>query len=457
MIISLEKKILSGILFLLISCQSPWSALPSGLTFKTMFNTDKENKFTNPVWFEEMPGEKNVYLVVEKVSDEEKNAHAYILEEKSGVWSKTIFVTLKVESFLSSPSDERGFLGFAFHPNYKANGKYYVNFIAMRRSGQSGDTTLIEERVADESRRKDSGASPRRLLALYQPYQNHNGGCILFAPDGTLLIGTGDGGSSGDPKDNGQDKSKLLGKILRINVDKQDSGLPYGIPSDNPFVNETGSLKEIWAYGMRNPWRFSVNKSLDSLWVGDVGQNKFEEIDLVQKGKNYGWNIQEGFSCFNDKDRSNPLPNCNKTGLEQPIVHISRDSASSITGGYVYRGDKNSALYGVYIFGDYVSKRIWGLTQKDGKALEYQQIGLSPDNISSINEDKAGNLYICGYSKGIIYQITHKDLGTTKLRKKEAESKNKSLGSLILNWNAFGWLSDAGNDVVGRRKTEAID
>ena len=253
---------------------------------------------------------------------------------------------------------EQGLLGLAFHPNYSQNGYFYVDYVAdnPRRTIIARYTVSDDENVADQN-------SEQIILEISQPFSNHKGGQLAFGPDGYLYIGMGDGGSAGDPMGNGQSLTTLLGKILRIDVNTPSEGRSYGIPNDNPYFGNTlGYREEIYAYGFRNPWRFSFDSATGALWVGDVGQNTLEEIDIVEKGKNYGWNIMEGTLCFD------PAVDCNQTGLTLPVWNYTRDQGTTIIGGYVYHGSALPSLDGAYVYGDFGSGRIWALRSNGASA-----------------------------------------------------------------------------------------
>ena len=280
---------------------------------------------------------------------------------------------------------ERGLLGLAFHPQFSTNGRYFVHF--TRRS--DGASVLAEFRVsADPNRSRPRG---RTLLVVHQPFANHNGGMIAFGPDGYLYMALGDGGSGGDPGNRAQDPGVLLGKILRLDV---DGDRPYGIPPDNPFASG-GGRPEIWALGLRNPWRFSFDRRTGRLLVGDVGQGRVEEINVVRPGANYGWRVLEGTLCYQ------PRQGCERTGLELPRTqyrHIG--GRCSVTGGYVYRGQEIPALRATYLFADYCSGEIFGL--RAGRRSVLLDTGLS---ISSFGEDEAGELYVADRRGGAIYRL----------------------------------------------------
>jgi glucose/arabinose dehydrogenase len=231
---------------------------------------------------------------------------------------------------------------------------------------------------------------------------NHYGGGFLFGPDGYLYVGMGDSGPQEDPHGHGQDTAHLLGKILRIDVDHVADGNPYSIPRDNPFTHTRDVRPEIWATGLREPWRFSFDPETHDLWVGDVGQDRYEEVDIVRKGENFGWNVYEGFEPFSNRYR--------KPGAEyiSPVFAYGRKFGVSVTGGYVYRHDRRSRFYGVYVFGDYQSRRIWGLTQKNRTLNKVRQIGMAPERIVSFARDQQGELYLVGY-EGTIYKMDFSD------------------------------------------------
>ncbi|KAB2909140.1 MAG: PQQ-dependent sugar dehydrogenase [Ignavibacteriales bacterium] len=287
---------------------------------------------------------------------------------------------------------EQGLLGLAFHPDYANNGYFYVNYT----TSNPRRTHISRFQVSPTNPDSAMKSTELVLLTYNQPYTNHNGGQVAFGPDGYLYIGAGDGGSGGDPQGNGQNKAVFLAKILRIDVNNTSSGKNYAIPPDNPFAGNTqGWKEEIYAYGMRNPWRFSFDPKTNLLWVADVGQNEWEEINIVEKGGNYGWRIMEGFHCYN------PSSNCDTTGLKLPIWEYRHNSAGgySITGGFVYRGNKNPRLYGKYIYGDYVSKRIWALSYTPGQPVQNEVlVNNAGFSITSFGEDTYRNLYIIDYS-----------------------------------------------------------
>ena len=295
---------------------------------------------------------------------------------------------LDIQPQVAQNGNEEGLLGLAFHPNYATNGYFYVYYSSSnpRRSTISRFTASSgDPNSADPS-------SELIILEIPQPNSNHNGGMIEFGSDGYLYIGLGDGGSSGDPYRNGQDTSTLLGSILRIDVDNPSNNLNYGIPPGNPFANSPGDERaEIFAYGFRNPWRFSFDRETGELWVGDVGQNKWEEVDVVVKGGNYGWNTTEGSHCFS------PASGCDSTGTIMPVAeHVNGAGNCSVTGGYVYRGPTIPKLAGVYIYSDFCSGTLWGIRTND-RDSGAQVIGGGIQWIPSFGEDEVGNLYMLSF------------------------------------------------------------
>jgi hypothetical protein len=290
---------------------------------------------------------------------------------------------------------ERGLLGLAFHPRYAENGRFFVNYTDL-----GGDTHIAEFRVSSNPDRADP-ASERTLLFEEQPFANHNGGGLTFGNDGMLYVGLGDGGSGGDPFGNGQNLGTRLGKLLRLDVDR--AGL---VPPDNPFVSTPGAAPEIWAYGLRNPWRFAFDPVTGDLYIGDVGQNTLEEIDIGlgtrRGGENYGWNVMEGSSCFR-------APTCNRTGLTLPVVDYGHgDGSCSVTGGVVYRGCRMPGYAGTYFYGDFCSAFIRSFRWQAGAIADHRDLtgslGRGIDAISSFGIDADGEVYIVDY-QGEVYQI----------------------------------------------------
>ncbi len=295
---------------------------------------------------------------------------------------------------------ERGLLGLAFHPSYRTNGRFYVYY-----TDRVGSLVIAEyRRLAANANR--ASATERRLLRIAHPtFANHNGGQLAFGPDGFLYIGTGDGGSGGDPRGNAQNRRSLLGKILRIAPNVTSATPAYRIPSTNPWARSTTIRHEIWAYGVRNPWRFSFDRRTGDLWIGDVGQDRFEEVDRSRRAAgggraaNFGWNRFEAYSCYKSP--------CSATGKTFPIAAYAHGAnGCSITGGYVYRGSRYPALAGRYLFGDFCSGRIWSLVA--GGASRQTRVLLRDTalTISAFGQNQAGELFVADYGTGRIFRIT---------------------------------------------------
>ena len=301
---------------------------------------------------------------------------------------------LNIADLITSSGSEQGLLGLAFHPDYAKNGRFFVYYTA-----RNGDNTLARYQVSGDPDVADP-ASGQVLFAVADPAPNHNGGMLAFGPDGDLYVGLGDGGSAGDPWGNGQNRSVLLGKLLRLNVDGDQL---YSIPPDNPWPDGGDEARpEVWAYGLRNPWRFSFDRATGDLYIGDVGQNAYEEIDFQpagsKGGQNYGWNTREGLHCFG-------ADSCPSSGMVDPIAEYAHDQGCSVTGGYVYRGAAFPSLQGQYLFGDYCSGRIWSLSRDAAGQWQQRKLLESGLSISSFGEDKAGELYVVDLG-GALYHVT---------------------------------------------------
>jgi glucose/arabinose dehydrogenase len=291
---------------------------------------------------------------------------------------------LDIQSLTNFDNAEQGLLGLAFHPNYSTNRLFYVNYT----TDTGGRHTVIAEfqTLAGNPNQADP-TSERILLTVSQPYANHKGGQLAFGPDYLLYLGLGDGGSGGDPLNNGQNLGVLLGKILRIGVDPPFSpGLQYAIPADNPFVGGAGS-PEIWAYGLRNPWRFSFERGGTRLFCGDVGQANWEEVDLIIKGGNFGWNVMEGNHCFN------PSSGCDMSGKILPIAEYQHPEGIAVIGGYVYKGSAIPSLASAYIFGD-LNGKIWSLTEAPANTWTRTLLLSTGRAITSFGQDAAGEVYV---------------------------------------------------------------
>lgn len=338
------------------------------------------------------------------------NDEMYVVEKKGIIqWvdrSKNPAVNsefLNISSIVNSEDNERGLLGLAFHPNYKINGYFYVNYTNL-----NGTTIIARYSRSGQDSMKANSNSAKLIMSIPQPYPNHNGGDLNFDEHGYLFIGMGDGGSGGDPGNRSQNPRDKQGKMLRINIDTENA--PYGIPSDNPFVGNQDTLPEIWALGMRNPWRFSFDALNYDLWIADVGQNKWEEIDFEPGyspgGLNYGWRCYEGNVTYN-------YTNCDESrNYIKPVktyVTSSSGDGCSVTGGFVYRGSEIPLLYGNYIYGDYCSGNIWKLVRNDCDNFRSEKIfKIGSTQLSTFGQDRNGEIYYAEIGNGNIFKIQQK-------------------------------------------------
>lgn len=343
----------------------------------------------------------------------------FVLDQNGRIWlvkngSRQTTPFLDITG-LTNRSGERGLLGLAFHPDYQNNGYFFVNY-----TNNSGDTRVDRYSVSANPDLADAG-SGTQIMFIDQPFSNHNGGCIRFGPDGYLYIGTGDGGSGGDPGNRAQNPQNLLGKMLRIDV---DNGLPYTIPPSNPFVGNPGTLDEIWALGLRNPWRFNFDPETGDMYIADVGQNQWEYVHFEPAGdpggRNYGWRIIEGAHCYN------PSSGCNMTGLELPIyeyAHSFGPFRCCIIGSETYRGRSMATMHGRYFFSDSCSDELWSLRYDavngvTGFTNHTNQSGLGGTG-TSLGTDADGELYICNGTQvsrvvpsGMYLKVPHLEVGT---------------------------------------------
>ena len=308
--------------------------------------------------------------------------------EEEHLGAEHVFVPepLDISGRVSSRGWEEGLLGLALSPN---NERYlYVHYSAANPRRSVISRFNYNRAVAPDSELV--------ILEVEQPYANHNGGQLALGPDGYLYIGLGDGGSAGDPQGNGQDTSTLLGTILRIDVSEATAAQPYAIPPDNPFADGRDGRPEIWAYGLRNPWRFSFDRETGELWAGDVGQNRWEEIDIIERGGNYGWNVMEGNHCFR------PPSGCENEDFIPPVWEYPlEDDACSVIGGYVYRNAAIPWLYGVYVYADFCTGQVFGLRYVDGEVVEHKLLADTGLRIASFGQDNDGELYVLSQGEGL--------------------------------------------------------
>jgi len=352
-------------------------------------NTWSSLQFSSPIDIQIPPdGSKRLYVV-------EQGGRIRHFEDTITATTSTLFLDI---SGRITDGGEMGLLGLAFHPNYAANGYFYVNY--TRGGGANRQTVIARFSRSEANPLLADPASELILLTFSQPYPNHNAGCLLFGDDGYLYIPTGDGGSGGDPQNFAQNRQSLLGKMLRIDVDNTSPGLNYSIPADNPFIADPNTLDEIYALGLRNPWKATKDTQTGEIWMGDVGQNAIEEVDVLKRGANYGWKILEGRRCYSSS-------NCDSTGMTPPVAQYPQTAGDrSITGGYVYHGALIPAFQGSYVYGDYVTGRIWTLRKNEqDRAISNALVISAGSTVSSFGLDTKGELLVLMYSQGRIRKL----------------------------------------------------
>lgn len=333
---------------------------------------------SNPLYLTAPPADSRLFIV-------EQSGRIRIAQNGQVLTAPFLDIANKVRS-----GGEQGLLSVAFHPRYATNGYFYVNYTDL-----NGDTRIERYTVSANPNIADP-ASAKLILTVVQPYANHNGGLVMFGPDGMLYIGMGDGGSGGDPQGYGQSRNTLLGKLLRIDV---DGGDPYAIPADNPFVGVSGARPEIWATGLRNPWRFAFDRRAGLLYVADVGQSQWEEVDVMpanQGGVNYGWKIMEGAHCY-------ATPSCSSAGLVLPALEYGHAEGCSITGGFVYRGSQSPGLVGHYFYSDYCDGWLKSFTYANGAVTERRTWNVpNLGNVLSFGEDASGEVYVLSANGSVV-------------------------------------------------------
>ena len=356
-----------------------------------------EHRFTKPLWFGQIPGVAGAFLVCEHETGKiwllDKSGSA---DKAADGEAKSLFCDLGGEIHAGGST---GLLAITFHPKFHENRRYFVHH---QLAVEGRDVCRVSERLLTADLKHDSGTPSRAIFQCDLTTLDHPGGGLLFGPDGYLYVSVGDTGPHNDPQGHGQNLSLFTGKIHRIDVDHPSDGRAYGIPKDNPFVGRADARPEIWAYGFRNPWRMCFDPATGDLWVADVGQDRVEEVDVVRRGENFGWNVYEGFEVFSTRYR--------RPGetFVPPVFAYARRYGNSVTGGFVYRGAAAPGFAGVYLCADYTSKRIWGVTQADRQLTAVRQVATSPQPITSFGTDDAGNVYVVGYG-GTIYKV---DFGT---------------------------------------------
>ena len=323
----------------------------------------------------------------------EQRGTIYVFPNDQNAETAAPFLNIQPKVAYYDKTDEEGLLGLAFHPKYRQNGRFFVYYTNKATPHRN---ILASYRVSKDDPNRADPDSEEILLDIKKPFWNHDGGTIAFGPDGYLYIALGDGGAANDPMGNGQKLSTILGKILRIDVDHKDAGLPYAIPKDNPFVGHKEARPEIWAYGLRNVWRMAFDRETGLLWAGDVGQDYWEEINLIERGGNYGWNIREGKHPFIKKGATEPaVAEAPKNAID-PLWEYHHDAGKSITGGLVYRGKRLPELAGAYLYADYITNKIWALRYDPAtkKVTANQEIPFPQKlPIMSFGEDADGDVY----------------------------------------------------------------
>ena len=335
----------------------------------------------------QVPGRTNDFLVLHQ------KGMIWKMEKSPTGETKSVFADLTAEVF--SERGPNGLLGMTFHPKFRQNRKYYLKYQIFEEGTVA--TILVEKQFSPDFL-GDSGTPGRRLILIKSVAEDHSGGCLEFGPDGFLYFAMGDTGPHNDPNGHAQNMGLLLGKMMRLDVDRADPGKAYAIPRDNPFVGQPGIPPEIWASGFRNPWRFCFDPANGDLWVADVGQDRVEEVALVRRGENHGWSVYEGFEPFSNQYRKEGQT------FTPPVFAYGRKYGNSITGGYVYRGDKRSSFNGVYLCGDYTSKRIFGVRQENGVLKDVRQVATVPQGLVSFGTDEAGHIYVVGF-EGRVYRM----------------------------------------------------
>lgn len=364
---------------------TPLPTLTTGVSFETVL---AGGSLSRPTYLTHA-GDERLFIV-------EQPGRIRIIQNGELVATPFLDIVDKVQD----AANEQGLLSVAFHPNYGENGRFFINY-----TRQDGATVIARYQVSDDPNVAIRD-SEQVLLTIPQPYGNHNGGQLKFGPDGYLYVGMGDGGSADDPLGHGQNLETLLGAMLRLNVDFENGDTLYGVPDSNPFVGVDEARNEIWAYGLRNPWRFSFDRATGDLYIADVGQNIYEEVSFQPAdssgGENYGWNIMEGFHCFQQET-------CDQEGLVLPIFEYEHSQGCSVTGGYVYRGAAHPTLHGNYFFTDYCSGIVWALVPQADGTWASAQVANTGRNVASFGEDLNGELYILGHATGEVLRLTTGD------------------------------------------------
>lgn len=395
--------------------------IPNTVTIRNFFKSGSDSlTFTRPVALVPYPASvaaDSAYIVIQA------NGRIMTVGRKNNAWAKTDSAVMTVSGGTSN-GNEQGLLGFAFHPRFTTNRKYYVYYIAS--GSTAGGFDMLAERTADSTLRPHSTDPMRTLLRVTDPYNNHNGGTLAFDSAGYLFLGIGDGGNGGDPQNRAQNTDSLLGKMLRFDVDgadafPSDTTRNYAIPADNPFVGQPGYKPEIWAYGLRNPWKWSFDALTGKLWLGHVGQDKWESATLVAKGDNLGWRTVEGSHCYS------PSTGCTMTGFHLPFFTYPHTGGGDTTGnciigGYVYRGDPASPYYGLYFMGDNGNGRVWAVRTDGVSKQDYRLVG-TVSSLTSFAEDARRRLFALSQG-GSVYILESPDMNpSVALRSARADRR----------------------------------
>lgn len=421
---------------------------PGGETVTTVRSVKIAEGFTDPLYVTAVPGDAARLFVLEQ--------GGFIRIIKNGAVLPTPFLDISADIVAGG---ELGLLGMAFHPDFATNGLFFLNFTVDGPTFLAPDRTVIARFQLSDNPEIADKASRTDILTFNQPFSNHNGGMMAFGPnDGYLYVASGDGGLRDDPQNNAQQTGTLLGKLLRIDVN--GPGL-YAIPPENPFASKGGARGEIWAYGLRNPWRFSFDRLTGDLWMGDVGQDDFEELNFQPAGssggENYGWKVAEGFACLGGEGTCGT-----NTGFIPPIYAYPRADGRSVTGGYVYRGEAIPEFQGVYFFADFHSTRIWSFRRSEaGVIFEFTERtvelkagqGATLNNIASFGEDGLGEMYIVSYSSGEIFRISR----PSNIGDVDANGAVNAVDIQLVINAALGLPSTAPTDLNGDAATDAAD
>ena len=388
-------------------------------------------KFEHPVWCGQVPGRPDRFVVLEH------GGRAWMIQRGGAEDAARVFLDLRSQVRVGGAT---GLLGLAFHPRFAENRRYFLKYQILDHG--KIQNLLVERRFAEDFL-NDAGGDPRELLRIEAVTQDHNGGCIEFGPDGFLYLGMGDTGPQRDPQGHGQDLGLLLGKIVRLDVDHQDVGKAYAIPRDNPFRDQPGVRPEIWAYGFREPWRFSFDPLTQDLWVGDVGQDRVEEVGIVRRGENHGWNVFEGFEAFSTAfRRTNAV-------YVPPVFAYPHRVGVSVTGGHVYRGTAVPTLNGWYLCADFESRRVWALTQTNRVLDRLLEIGRAPSRVVSFVRFADGELGVVGYDSGLVYRLDLRQVDLTALSTRVLASTAES-GAVRWRYTASApsatWFSEGFDD-----------